>query len=71
MQGSIVAVGGRKGNVFLVELSYTLAQTKKNDKVQLTAVSIWLFDSRDLLYEILNGSQIKSIFVKDRYFSAR
>lgn len=45
MQGSIVAVGGRKGNIFMVELAHRLAQSQKNDKGLLTAVSIWFFDS--------------------------
>lgn len=43
IQGSIVTVGSRKGNIFLVELSLTLAQSEKNDKGMLTAVSILLF----------------------------
>lgn len=48
MQGSIVAIGGRKGNIFLVELAHTLAQSDKNDKGMLTAVSIKWFDTLEL-----------------------
>lgn len=41
-QGTLAACGSRKGNVYMVELSQNMAQSDKNDKGLLTAVSTML-----------------------------